>query len=173
MMTYKEWDATEYIRDLTERNRLAQQEECKFALVSGWEGLTEVIQNMRKHKAFVAIDETAESMTHKVGAGYFETKVHTVFLLMRYKALDEEDRLAKLRICREIMRQFQAKMIIDAEQLAAATIYLDSDFQAREIGRIILNGLTGLYFTFSFDRPQELVLKADDWDNPFVTYGSR
>lgn len=171
MMTYRDWDATEYIRDLTARNKFAQENNFRFALVSGFDGLTEVIANMRKETAFIAVDETAESMTRKIGAGYFETKVHTVFVLMRYKALNEEDRLEKLKMCRSIMRKFQAKMIIDAEQLASATIYLDTEFQAREIGRIVLNGLTGLYFTFSFDRPQDLILQPEDWDNAYETYG--
>lgn len=170
-MTPETWDATEYIKHLTEKNKIAQSGEFCFARVSGWDGLTEVITNARKEKAFVAIDETSESYDHKTGAGYFETKVYTVFLLHRYKALSEVDRLEKLKLCRKLMRSFKSKMILDAEKLHNAMVYLDTEFQTRDIGRIVLNGLTGLYFTFSFDRPLNLVIDEKEWDNYDETYG--
>lgn len=171
MMTADEWDATLYVQDLVKRNRIAQDNQFAFARVSGWEGLTEVITNARKEKAFVAIDETTESYDHKTGAGFFETKVYTVFLLHRCSSLNEADRLEKLKLCRLLMRSFKSKMILDAEELHNAMVYLDTEFQTREIGRIVLNGLTGLYFTFSFDRPLDLVINKDEWDNYNVTYG--
>lgn len=170
-MTYDEWDATEYMRDLCSRNRFAQDNEFHFCLGSGWEGLTDVVSNMRSKKAFVVMDETADADISKVGGGYFETKAFTVFVLRRYKKLDEEDRLQQLNVCRQLMRKFLSKMILDAEELKSALIYLDTDVQFREIGQIVLNGLTGLYFTFSFYRPQDLQMIEDDWVEPYKTYG--
>lgn len=171
MMNYDEWDATEYVRDLTERNRMAASLEFHFCLGSGWDGLTEAISNMRNKKSFVVMDETAESDIRKVGGGYFETKAYTVFMLRRYKRMDEASRMEVLRQCRTLMQQYISKMIIDAEELKSALIYLDTDIQVREIGEVVLNGLTGLYFTFSFYRPIDLVMDADQWDDPYRTYG--
>lgn len=171
MMNFNDWNATEYIRDLHNRNRFAKRNEFYFGLASGWEGLTDVISKMRTQKAFLIVDETAESNIAKIGAGYFESKAFTVFLLRRCAKMDEESRLKQLKMCRTLMQQFLSKMIVDAEELKSALIYLDTDFQMREIGEVVLNGLTGLYFTFSFARPQDLVLEDSDWDEPYKTYG--
>lgn len=171
MVTFDNWDATEYIHDLCERSKYAKKNEFYFGLGSGWDGLTDVISSMRTQRAFLIVDETAESNIAKVGAGYFETKVYTVFLLRRCAKMDEKKRLEQLNICRTLMRKILSKMIVDAEELKSALIYLDTDVQVREIGEVVLNGLTGLYFTFSFGRPQDLSLEEDEWEDPYKTYG--
>lgn len=171
MMNFEQWNATEYIRDLCNRSRYAKDNEFHFCLGSGWDGLTDVISSMRSQRAFLVVDETAESNIVKIGAGYFESKVYTIFLLRRCAKLDEKKRLEQLDICRKMMKKMLSKIIVDAEELKSAMLYLDTDFQVREIGEVVLNGLTGLYFTFSFSRPQDLVLEEEDWVDPYKTYG--
>lgn len=165
MLTAENWDATEYLRDLCEHNRLAQAGHYRFGISSGtgWDGLGEAVSQMRNETAFMIVDETADTETREFNSGWFETTVHTVFILKRYKKLDEQSRLDAIKECRLLKKQFISRFIVDAEQLQSAMIYLDHDVGGREIGQAMLNGLTGLYFTFSFYRPEDLVYNPDDW----------
>lgn len=169
-MNYRYFDATKYIESICKNSRLAQKCDFSFHRISGIAAAEELVANMRKETAFIAIDETGESSIDLKDYGPFEHKLYTVFILRRFKYNDQHSRLHELNICRLMMLKFLAWFLHDKDKFLDALIYLDSDVQARELGEAMLNGVTGLYFTFSFARPTELVFSDQDWVDPNRTF---
>ena len=165
-MNYRYFDATRYIETITQNSNVAGAYGFKFHRISGIAAAEELVANMRKETAFIAIDETGESSIELKDYGPFEHKLYTVFILRRFKVNDQESRLRELNICRLMMLKFLAWFLHDKDKFLDAMIYLDTDVQARELGETVLNGCTGLYFTFSFARPTDLIFEAQDWIDP-------
>ena len=66
--------------------------------------------------------------------------------------------------CRELARQFTARMLHDSLQLQTEMLYLDTDnIKCSELGGIFLNGCTGLYLMVGMDEPTDLTYNPDLW----------
>lgn len=165
-MNFREFDALTYIEAIVSNSRTAADNGFKFVRISGLAGAEELVSNMRRETSFIAIDETSESTIDLKVNGPFERKMYTIFILRRYKRNDESDRAAQLRICRYMMLKMLSWFLHDSEKLKDALIYLDNDIQARDLGEAILNGVTGVYFTFSFARPTDIIFEDDEWEDP-------
>lgn len=161
------FDAFSYFRDLTKQNKLTSElgfvpTTCSSPL--SFEGM---LQNMTKHKNFVVIDDTNEGNVAINGDGsYRKNMTYTVWILMRYKQFDMNDRQEKLNTCRKIFRQFLSKIVIDKYrwQEQYCTYTLSDQVDSREIGAYFINGLTGVEFHIDVSEPLDLEYNYEEWN---------
>ena len=149
------FDAFSYFRDLAKRNKLC----CELGFIpttcstpQAFEGM---LANMSKGRNFIVIDDTNDGNVAINGDGSFRKVVtYTVWILMRYKFNDMNDRQEKLNTCRKIFRQFLSRIIIDKMKWESDFTYLLSDqVDNREIGAYFINGLTGGEFHIDGSEP--------------------
>ena len=147
------FDAFSYFRDLAKRNKLC----CELAFIP---------TNMSKSRNFIVIDDTNDGNVAINGDGSFRKVVtYTVWILMRYKFNDMNDRQEKLNTCRKIFRQFLSRIIIDKMKWESDFTYLLSDqVDNREIGAYFINGLTGVEFHIDVSEPLDLVYDNEEWN---------
>ena len=100
-----------------------------------------MLANMSKGRNFIVIDDTNDGNVAINGDGSFRKVVtYTVWILMRYKFNDMNDRQEKLNTCRKIFRQFLSRIIIDKMKWESDFTYLLSDqVDNREIGAYFIN----------------------------------
>ncbi len=161
------FDAFSYFRDLTKQNKLTSElgfvpTTCSSPL--SFEGL---LANMSKSKNFVVIDDTNEGNVAINGDGsYRKNMTYTVWILMRYKQFDMNDRQEKLNTCRKIFRQFLSKIVIDKYrwQEQYCTYTLSDQVDSREIGAYFINGLTGVEFHIDVSEPLDLEYNYEEWN---------
>lgn len=158
-------DTRQYFTQLTLENKLAQRNEFFPCACSGINSLQDILANLRRKKAFVCIDDTNDAATEQIGGGWFRRRSITVFVLIRYRMDDMEDRQQKLDICREIFRQFHSRMIRDKERFISMDhSFLDvSRIYTRELGEYFLSGCTGLYFMLEIPEPVNLMYDGSEW----------
>lgn len=160
------FDSFAYFKEMAEKNRLSVENGFYPCACSGINSLQDVLDQFRRKSAFIAIDDTNDSATEQRGGGWFKKRTFTIFLLIRYKMNDMDDRSVKLNICRQILRQFHSKMIIDKERLDNEMVQLNvSSIYSREIGEYFLSGCTGLYFMLDSYEPIDLIYREEDWEN--------
>ena len=158
------FDAHAYFCNLCNRNMLTVQHDFHACTVSGIESLQEPLQQFRQKTAFLAVDDTNDSAIVQHSGGWFKKRTFTVFLMMRYRMDDMDDRRAKLAVCREIYRQFVSRMIVDKEDLSNELIYLNTArIMSRELGTYFMSGCTGLYFMAEVLEPVDLVYNEEEW----------
>lgn len=159
------FDFNGYMERLTSQNLLAKAEGFHPCDCSGVAHLEGILQNMRKHNAFVCTSDVAEESTVNRSGGYFKRRVFTVFLVKRFRAGDMASYREALSVCRELMRQLHSKFIVDEADLQNDLIYLNvGSVKSRELGGVFLDSATGLYFTISMDEPTDLRYNAAEWD---------
>ena len=160
------FDAFSYFRDLAKRNKLC----CELGFIpttcstpQAFEGM---LANMSKGRNFIVIDDTNDGNVAINGDGSFRKVVtYTVWILMRYKFNDMNDRQEKLNTCRKIFRQFLSRIIIDKMKWESDFTYLLSDkVDNREIGAYFINGLTGVEFHIDVSEPLDLVYDNEEWN---------
>ena len=159
------FDAMSYFRDLTEQNMLTSQLGFIATTCSGPMSLEGLLTNLMKSKNFVLIDDTNEGNVAINGDGsFFKIVTYTVWILMRYKPNDMNDRQEKLNTCRKIFRQFLSKILIDKYQWQSDFTYLLSDqVDTRELGAYFINGLTGVEFHIDVREPLNLKFNYGEW----------
>ena len=95
------WNATNFFRDLTTRNKFATAHGFAFARVSGLEGFEEALQNMQSTTAFVCVSDMSQGYIALANTPRTR-RVKTIFLAMRHAIDDMETRLSfrkNLRKC--------------------------------------------------------------------------
>lgn len=160
------FDAFSYFRDLTHQNKLTTELGFTSTTCSGPLSFEGMLQNMAKSKNFVVIDDTNEGNVAINGDGsYRKVMTYTVWILMRYKQFDMNDRQEKLNTCRKIFRQFLSKIIIDKYewQQKFYTYTLSDQIDSREIGAYFINGLTGVEFHLDVSEPLDLQYNNAEW----------
>ncbi len=161
------FDAFSYFRDLTKQNKLTSELGFKPTTCSSPLSFEGMLQNMGKSKNFVVIDDTNEGNVVINGDGsYRKVMTYTVWILMRYKEFDMNDRQEKLNTCRKIFRQFLSKMVIDKYnwQNDYHTYTLSDQIDSREIGAYFINGLTGVEFHLDVSEPLDLEFNYEEWN---------
>lgn len=161
------FNAPAYFKDLAEKNKLAKTNSFMVGYCAGPDGINDVLQDFRKVKNFILIDDTTSQNTYSHGVTFFDRNVYTVFILAGYKMDDMEDRQEKLNLCRKIFRQFHSRLIKDKSSLVFGNelSYLDvQSILSKELPRYSLNGVTGLYFMVNNEEPVDLTYNANDWD---------
>lgn len=152
------FDALDYFETLAKKNRLCKQLGFKPVFCSGPESLEGVIQQFQKTAYFVCIDDTTDGNTFSQGVTFLQKRVYTVFILAAYKWDDMKDREDKLKLCREIFKQFVKRMIWDrAQREDDETAFLNVEkIYSKEFGRYTMSGVTGLYFMVENDEPASM-----------------
>lgn len=115
----------------------------------------------------MVIDDTNEGNVAINGDGsYRKVMTYTVWILMRYKQFDMNDRQEKLNTCRKIFRQFLSKIVIDKYnwQDNYNTYTLSDQIDSREIGAYFINGLTGVEFHLDVSEPLDLEYNYEEWN---------
>ena len=159
------FDFNAYLASLCSANKLCKQNAFHFCTCTGFSGLEGVLESFQTKKAFLCVDEVTTGQTVKHGGAWFQRRTVTVFILHRCKFGNEPDRMEKLSLCREILRQLQSAFIIHEEDLKNELIYLQLDnIPTTEIGAHFANGCTGLYFMLNIDEPTDLSYDAAEWD---------
>lgn len=158
------FDFISYMEQLTTSNRLAVSNGFKHSTNSGISYLEGMLEQYTKTANFVSTCDVCSESRFLSSGGWFNRRVFTVFILMRYKYGNAADCAAKLATCRELFRQFESRFIHDTEALGNQLVYLNAeDVRSNEIGGTFLNGCTGLYFIVSIDEPSDLVYNTDEW----------
>ncbi len=158
------FDFTGYINALTAANLLAQQQAFRPSVCSGVQHIEGLLQDFQRTANFVCSSDICEESTFQRGGGWFKRRVFTVFILMRYRFGDTADQAAKMQTTRELFRQFQSRIIRDAQDLQNDFVYVDTaNIRSRELGGAFLSGCTGLYFMLSMDEPTDLCYRQDEW----------
>lgn len=166
-MAKTEFDAVGYITALLERNKLYKQHEFHFSTAPSIGDMADMVYESRDYaNHFVCIDTSTSNIQMQRGGGYFERKQFTFFLLMRFEPGDEQDRMAKRTVCRELQRQVISYILHDGEKFSEEDLqFFDTEnIMSQELSDFMLNGLTGLWFIFNLDMPKDLHTNASDWD---------
>lgn len=155
-----------YISGLLARNRLATAEGFTLRRVSGLAGLEEVVADVATSN-IVAVDMTTDGNIHESrGGGFFAKRVHTVFILKRWKYPDMESLDNALKSCRRLMNQMISEMLTSRRAGRGEMTYLnESSIVWREMSPDISTHLTGLYFMLEFDEPTDITYSDDDWSD--------
>ena len=166
MNTTEFFDAQEYFKGLNSKNRLAKRHGFYFCTCSGIDSLQGPLEKFKKEKAFFCCDDVNDGQMYQgKGGGYYKRRTLTVFLMHRYTFNDEDDRLAKLKICRQLFRQISTRLLKDSKKLKSDLIYLGADnILSSEFGQYFMNGCTGLYFMVDVEEPVDLKYNPDEWD---------
>ena len=163
MDTIHFFDGIAYFKALAEKNKLAKANKFFPCTCSGINSLEEVLQNLQRQSAFIAIDDTNDAAIEQRGGGWFKARTFTVFLMKRYKFGDMADRQQQLDTCRQLFRQIHSKLIIDKET-NDELMYMDvSRIYSREFGQYFINGCTGLYFMLTLHEPVDLRYNESEW----------
>lgn len=159
------FDFQKYCSDLCRANRLAAENRFKFCTCSGIENLQGPLDRFRKDKAFFCVDDVNDgSLFAGKNGGWFKQRTLTVFIMHRHEFGNEDERLEKLRLCRELFSQVVSRMIVDADHLENELVYLKVDsILSREFGEYFLNGCTGLYFMIDVFEPVDLRYNNSQW----------
>lgn len=159
------FDAEIYFANLCAKNRLAQDHDFTFCTCSGIQSLQGPLERFRSSKAFFCFDDTNDgALFQGKGGGWYKKRTFTVFIMHRYKILDEDSRRDALGLCRDLFRQIMSKMILDADDMKNDLIFLHTDnVLSRELGQYFLNGCTGLYFMIDVSEPVDLVFDKSEW----------
>lgn len=165
MDTSSSFDYHGYIRSLVSKNRLMQSLGFVSCTCTGIGGLEEVLDCLQTKANIIATDDITPGQTVHNGGAWYNRRTFTLFIVMRYRFGDEDDRLSKLSTCRHIMRQIQSRLIHDSQQLMSELTYIDVNKMATtDLGASFLAGSTGMYLVFSVDEPTDLNYISDEWD---------
>jgi len=149
-----------YLQQLhTELNLLAAK--YKFVKVSGLNALEGILQNTRREKYFFAVDDSQDGTTFRgAGAGYYERRPYTVFILGKADYGDMETRAAVLEEAKAIYRHIMSRLIKD--KVSIQVIDLER-VRFYEVPPAFATGCSGLYFIFNVENPVNLVYDATAW----------
>ena len=157
-----QWDAANFFQQLTENNKLAEEEGFAFCRVSGLEGFEEAVNQMQSQSAFVCVSDINDGYT-ELNNSPRTRRIKTVFLAMRHAAEDMQARTECMEIMRELFRQFMSKLILEKVKLEQNCIYLDPRISFNEIDRYFFNGAAGAYFQIAIDCFTDLRFNPDEW----------
>lgn len=159
------FDFHAYLEQVTSKNKLCRREGFRLTTCSGINGLEGLLQQFQQTANFIAIDDITTGSTTNHSGGWFERRTFTVFILMRHRFGDEQDRQDKLMTCRRLKHQLQSRFILDQADLNNELVYLGVDnMPASDMAQYFLNGCTGLYFMVNVDEPVDLSYDAQEWE---------
>lgn len=119
-----------------------------------------------KSLAHIAFCETSDGSTVQgQSAGFFRRSVFTVFLLYRHDIKNEQQRMERLNICRELRDQIYSYIIRDSENMMTDNFdyALQTSIQERDTPTFTLDGCTGTWFQMQIDVPVDLRYNPEQW----------
>ncbi len=156
------WDATEYFRRLTQRNKLAQSQHYAFAQVSGLEGLEDYLNSMLTSRAAVCVSDISPGYTEMNNTPHTR-RVKTVFMMKRHKINDMAARENCINEMRELFRQFMSALFKERTRIREGLLYLDPRVQFQEIEKYFAAGAACAYFQIALDTYTNLVYREEEW----------
>lgn len=163
-MNYSNWDAATYFRGLIKENRLAQYKQFHFCLVSGLEGLEQMLSSMQQTTNFLAVSDIAQGYTELNNTPHTR-RVKTVYFAMRHPIDDMEARNSCFDIMQELFRQLMSRLLLEKTRLEQLHIFLDPRISFQEIDRYFFSGCACSYFQIAADVYTDLRLNSDEWNN--------
>lgn len=158
------FDFKKYLSELTEKNKLARNMRAEFCTCTGFGMLEETLDLLRSARAFVCLSDVTEAATLQRSGGWFKRRLFTAYLLEKTEFGDLAGQTAALENCRELLRQFHSRFIVDEAALASKLAYLDvGNLKSRELAGQVLTGYTGLVFMIAIDEPIPLTFNPDEW----------
>lgn len=160
------FDAVAYFRTLTDKNRLARTNGFTPVVISSSDNLEGLFEMYRDRDRFVAVSDTSSgNLSSPDGTyGFSKRRAYTVFILSAYQYDNMDDRQRQLELCREIFRQFVARILRDKYLYNEKQMFFDTHaIPNQEIGRYFLSGMTGLHFTLYVQEPVDLVYDERQW----------
>lgn len=141
---------------------LATKYDYAFCRVSSLNNLEEVLEGYKRNTKFFAIEDAEDGQTFRgAGAGYFERRFYTVYLLHRHKYGDMTARATILGETRAIFRDLLSRMIKDKLTIQGLSV---ENIRFYEVPPAFAAGTGGIYFTFTVENPVNLVYNANQWD---------
>lgn len=156
------WNADEFFRNLTARNRLAQAKGYRFAVVSDLLGLEEYIDQMQKVKAAVCLSEISPGYTALNNTPHTR-RVKTVFLIKRHAIDDMKARMECMEEMRELYRQFCSAIFKQRTMLREGLVYFDERIQFNEMDRYFAAGCACAFFQVAYDVFTNIVYRPEEW----------
>lgn len=155
------FDPIAYMQTLHSKLKLTK-DKYKFCRVSGLSALEEVLDSFKRDKFFFAVDDSQDGITFRgAGAGYFERRPYTVFILGKADYGNMDQRSAILTEAKSIYRNLLSKLIKD--KLAIQVIDMQS-IRFFEVPPAFAFGSAGIYFIFTVENPVNLTYDAESWD---------
>ena len=156
------FDPIEYMRLLHGKMKLTKAK-YKFTTVSGVSELEGVLENFKREKYFFAVDDSQDGITFRgAGAGYFERRPYTVFILGKADYGDMGKRREVLAEAKKIYRTILSKLIKDKSSIPVLNM---ESIRFFEVPPAFAFGCSGLYFMFNVENPVSLTYDAAEWDD--------
>lgn len=156
------FDPIAYMEQLHQQLKLTRTK-YKFVKVSGVANLEGILENSRGNKHFFAIDDSQDGTTFRgAGAGYFERRPYTVFILGKADYADMDARRIVLEEAKTIYRKLLSRLIKDKLSIPVLDM---QRIQFYEVPPAFATGCSGLYFIFHVENPVTLVYDAADWNS--------
>lgn len=164
-MVISRLDIIEKMKWLTEHNALCQQNKFKCVTASGPENMEGVMAEYRRTENFVIVDDTSDNRMFCGKPGWFTRATMTVWIMAAVKYNDSDDYKTKMQLCREVFKQFVARLIYEKQSLQKAELmFLDvNNILYKELGRYSINGACGLYFMIDNEIPTDLTYNINEW----------
>lgn len=156
------WDAIPFFRDLHARNKLAQEKEYRFAVVSGLAGLEEYIEQAQAATAAVCVSDVSTGFTEMNNTPHTR-RVKTVFMMKRHALNDMKARERCMNEMRELFRQFMSVLFKEKTRIEQGILYLDPRVQFTEIEQYLAMGCACAFFNISYDVYTNLVYRPEEW----------
>lgn len=160
----KKFNAYDYFGQICNEHKITRNGAYKFTRVSGLTYMEEVLANMRKERAFFAVDDTNDGQTYRVGGGWMDRRVYIVYILKRYKQNDMQEQHQALAECRKVYDALISRIIRDRSVLSQQGAVVDvSRFPYYELEGYAIAGCTGLYTLITIDEPKSLCYNVHEW----------
>jgi hypothetical protein len=155
------FDVVAYMQGLHSKLKVTK-DKYKFTTVSGVGALEGVLENTRREKFFFAVDDSQDGVTFRgAGAGYFERRPYTVFILGKADYGDMKTRATVLEEAKTIYRHIISRMIKDKINIPVINL---EQVHFYEVPPAFATGCSGLYFIFNVEIPVNLIYDATAWD---------
>ncbi|MFZ4705460.1 MAG: hypothetical protein ACOYMF_05575 [Bacteroidales bacterium] len=156
------FDPITYMKSLHGKMKLTATK-YRFEKVSGISALEGVLEHSRRDKYFFAVDDSQDGATYRgAGAGYFERRPYTVYILGKAEYGNMEQRAEVLTEAKAIFRNLLSRLILDKRSISVIDI---ERIQFYEVPPAFATGCSGLYFIFNVDNPVNLVYDDTAWND--------
>lgn len=154
------FDAVTYMEGIQSQLKVTKTG-YKFARVSGLNDLEEVIENAKRETKFFAVDDSQDGVTYRgAGAGFFERRQYTVFLLHRVKYNNMDGRKVTLDEVRSVFRNILSRLIKDKMTIPVLDVERTNFY---EVPPAFAQGCSGIYFFFNVNYPVDLRYDSTEW----------
>lgn len=157
-----EWNAVGYFNRLLDLNRLAIRMRFGFCLVSGLQGLEDMLHLAQNCDNFLAVSDASDGYM-SIDQSAQNRRVKTIFLAMRHEESNMKARIQCMDIMRELFRQMMAVLARDRRRLASVNVYIDRRVQFSEIEQYFFSGCACAYFQIAVDNFRPVCICKDDW----------